>query len=77
MDQILDHLAVSDQLRAAVTDHDGPLGIILADALAWETGTVQAGLLSGVEAKTAEGQYLAALTWAVELCRPLESAPNS
>ncbi len=71
--QIVENLAITDQLRSALLHHEGLLGSILADSLAWEGARIDPVLACGVDLETAESIYLDSLAWAVELCTPFEN----
>jgi EAL and modified HD-GYP domain-containing signal transduction protein len=59
LDEAVSDLPLDAEVCAAVLEHRGPLGVLLADVLAYENST-QPQLLGIGEARPA---YLAALTW--------------
>jgi c-di-GMP-related signal transduction protein len=72
--EVIDHLALTDELVDALLRHAGPLGEILSDVLAWELGCPNMPLRSGLRPKVVEKIYIEALAWATEICRTLERA---
>jgi len=71
LSEIVEHLAITDELVEALLHHAGRLGAILRDVLGWELGGHQVDLYSGVDPRTVERHYLDALIWATEICGTL------
>ena len=71
--EIVEQLAVTDEIASALLDHTGPLGSILSDVLMWELGDAD-GLQSGLDPTVIEKSYLDALAWGTEVCSVLEHA---
>ena len=62
--KIVDGLSLSCELEDALLGHNGLLGRVLADVLAWEVGCESFQLRSGAAPADVEGCYLQALVWA-------------
>ncbi len=74
---IVSTLQLADELVDAVLEKVGPLGGILADGLAWETGAGDLRLRCGLSLESLERSYLGALAWATEVCGLLEDSDLS
>ncbi len=72
--QLLDDLPLADDVRAAVLEHAGPLGHILAGVLALERGDFENPALEALDAQLAPAAYLEALDWANEAMSELRAA---
>lgn len=72
--QLLDELPLTDEIRLAVLEHAGPLGGILAAALALEHGEFESDALASLDAKPAPDVYLEAVNWANEAVSELQAA---
>src|ERR1700722_18186904 len=72
--EVIDHLALTNELVDALLHHTGPLGGILSDVLAWELGCPNMPLRCGLRPTVVEKIYIEALAWATEICRTLERA---
>lgn len=72
--EVVEQLAITDELASALLDHTGPLGSILADVLAWELGGADFELRSGLDPSVVEKSYVEALAWGTEVCGILEHA---
>ena len=73
MPQILEKLALSDDIVYAVVQHTGPLGRLLDDVLAWEVGGKGLRQSSGATLASMERAYVSALAWATEACSLVEA----
>lgn len=67
LDEIVDNLALTPEVEAAILDHSGPLGAILGDILDWELGRPPLPQRSAIDPATMEECYLEALSWASEV----------
>jgi c-di-GMP-related signal transduction protein len=74
LSEIVENLAITDELVDALLGHTGRLGIILRDVLGWELGAHQMDLYSGVDPVAMERHYLDALIWATDICGTLAQA---
>lgn len=72
MSEILEKLALADDIVGAVIEHAGPLGRILDDVLSWEFGGFGLDVQSGLPLADMERAYIEALTWATEACDLIE-----
>jgi EAL and modified HD-GYP domain-containing signal transduction protein len=72
--EVVEQLAITDELSSAILDHTGPLGSILADVLTWELGAENFELCSGLDTTFVEKSYIEALAWGNEVCAILEHA---
>lgn len=72
--QLLDELPLADEVRAAVLEHEGPLGRILAAVLALERGDFENSALQALESPPAPGAYLRAVDWANGAMSDLQAA---
>jgi EAL and modified HD-GYP domain-containing signal transduction protein len=72
--QLLDELPLADEVRAAVLEHEGPLGRILEAALALERGDFENSALQDLESQPAPGAYLQAVDWANSAMSELQAA---
>ncbi len=68
LEQVVGKLAITEDLRDAVLHHEGLLGRILADVLAWEVGGADLEPVSAVGPGVVESCYLQALAWSSETC---------
>lgn len=75
LEQVVEKLAITDDLRVAVLHHDGLLGHILSDVMAWEVGGADLHPVSGVGPAVVETCYLQALSWSTQTCSAL-GAPD-
>lgn len=73
MTEIVRRVAVTDDLVAALLERSGPLGAVLADVCAWETGSCR--LSTGAPHEEVEASYIEALAWAGDLCATVADAP--
>jgi EAL and modified HD-GYP domain-containing signal transduction protein len=65
-------LALAPEIEGALLAHQGPLGAVLADVLAWEAGGEGLRPRSGLSFAELERCYLHALAWATEMCGVLD-----
>jgi EAL and modified HD-GYP domain-containing signal transduction protein len=70
--RILKDLSLTEELVNALLDHDGRLGRMLADVLAWETGGGELRPQCGLTLDGLEKCYLEALAWSTSVCGELE-----
>ena len=71
---ILDNLALADEVVDALVNKGGLLGRILADVIAWEMGGEELRLRCGLSLGSLERSYLEALAWATQVCGLLEDS---
>jgi EAL and modified HD-GYP domain-containing signal transduction protein len=65
-------LALAPEIEGALLAHQGPLGAVLADVLAWEAGGKGLRPRSGLSFAELEQCYLHALAWATDMCEVLD-----
>jgi EAL and modified HD-GYP domain-containing signal transduction protein len=70
---VVKDLSLAD-VEDALLGHEGVLGAIVADVLAWEVGAEPFELRSGLAAGEVEQCYLHALAWATDVCGVLDLA---
>jgi EAL and modified HD-GYP domain-containing signal transduction protein len=61
---LVDQLALSDEIAAALVDHAGPLGELLDVAIAYEHGAPPAVAPADLPAETRLDAYVTAVSWA-------------
>lgn len=64
LQQLLDELPLADEVRQAVLAYEGPIGQVLAAALALERGDFDADALDALDSPVASAAYLEAVDWA-------------
>ncbi len=64
LEQLLDGMPLSEEVRRALLEHHGPFGRILAVTIALEQGDYDSPLLDALEPKPGERAYLEAADWA-------------
>lgn len=72
LEQVVAHLAITQELVDALLARSGILGRILADVVAWETGGADLRPVSGLDPRSVETSYIKALAWSTETCAALE-----
>jgi len=74
IDEVVGTLPITDELRAAVVGHEGPLGAIVADTVDYQLGRPDDATRSGLAQVDLVQASLDALEWAVEMATALEPA---
>ena len=69
MEEVLESLPFSDEIRAALLRHEGPKGDLLAAVIAYERGQFPSQPPASDPAVSLSGVYRAALEWADEAGR--------
>ena len=72
-EQILETVTVTDELASAMLNFDGPLGGILADAVAWQEGTAL-HMRTGVSLGKLNSACAEAVAWAYNLVEVLQNS---
>ena len=72
--QLVAKMSVTDDIADAVLEQRGMLGSILVDVCGWEVATKLPALRSGIGHTQVGSHYLAALEWASQIARTVESA---
>jgi EAL and modified HD-GYP domain-containing signal transduction protein len=72
IEEIMQSLPVTDELRDAVVGHEGPLGAVVADVTDYQLGRPASATRAGVGDVALMHASFAALTWAVEMTGALE-----
>lgn len=60
-------LPLTDEVRTAVIDHQGPVGLLLADVIDYQTGSHDGARRSGVGYGVVQAACFDALAWAIEV----------
>jgi EAL and modified HD-GYP domain-containing signal transduction protein len=71
MDEVLESLPFSDEIRAALLRHEGPKGELLSAVLAYERGEFPSPPAAATGTVSLAGAYRAALEWADEAGRAI------
>lgn len=66
LDEAATALSLADDLRAAAVDHEGPVGDILADVLAYQAGERGTGQRTGMSIEALDAVFAQAFAWSVE-----------
>jgi EAL and modified HD-GYP domain-containing signal transduction protein len=74
IDEVIGNLPVTDELRAAVVAHEGPLGAVVADTVDFQLGREAAATRSGASELDLVQASVDALVWAVEMAGAMEPA---
>ena len=72
IDEVVGSLPVTDALRDAVVDHEGPLGAVVADTIDYQLGRTAAATRSGLSDLDLVQASLDALMWAVDMAGAME-----
>ncbi len=76
MDELLDAMPLSTEIKLALIDHEGAMGQMLAGVTAYERGDYVLLKELGVDISGYRSHYLEALTWADEASRTLYEQPS-
>ena len=73
MEEVLESLPFSDEIRAALLRHEGPKGELLTAVLAYERGEFPSAAPVAPQGVSLAGAYRAALEWADEAHRAVSA----
>ncbi len=62
--QIVDRLAINDELVDALISRRSPLGVVLSDVIEWEAGSTPPALQAGIDPFAIETAYVESIRWA-------------
>ncbi len=77
MDELLDAMPLSTEIKLALIDHEGELGRLLAGVTAYERGDYTGLKQMGIDISGYRGHYLEAISWADEATRTLYEKPQT
>jgi len=72
LEEVVHHLAITDDLVDALLHHGGPIGALLADVLAWEVGGEGVRRRGGADLMVLAKAYVDALGWTNDICKDFE-----
>jgi c-di-GMP-related signal transduction protein len=71
----LEELNIDAEVEAAILNHEGPLGMVLVEALFLQTGEYRRERRSGLDTSAFQVSYLEAVAWADEMVQSLFGTP--
>jgi EAL and modified HD-GYP domain-containing signal transduction protein len=74
LEDVLRDLPLDDDVRAAVLDHTGPIGGLVADVIDYQLGRPEAATRSGLGAAALQSACFDALAWGIEMTTGLDAA---